>query len=494
MFSHVSPPYQMSRKAFFLSDIPSSEISHITEPTSSISSPVSPAPPSAGIVPPEDAPSPSNSEASHQPPPAPAVPRFQTFGPDPSKFDDPTIYHIRDVTPGMTDEEKKEIYSVAVYPESDLRDRTCGTPPDKDFSNAKPSSQATFNQFMNFVEPYVRPLAEEDIAFLNERGDRVTPFVLPPRGPRHYRDIWTEEDVGMQLDLDEHKAQPYEPRGHPDQLALEDVTETENVSTGPVLARLLAVMRPERRADDAANGTDGDIDMEDSSMQLHAEANGTHNSQSLPPATQMTDAASKSAANSATNGILQIPQLDYASLDDRILQELRHIGFLSENELPDFPGHYDDEIAARLRFLQAQLRAVSIRNGARKARILELTRDRMAAQEYNSIADDLDNQLNQAYLKRNRTIGKGKKVVKKPGGAGGGSHVVSQPAGGSGVAKPGIGEPIRNLMDRRGKWMSLVGPVVNYGKGGIPERSCFERSIMERLEGKEEEGWNEVED
>ncbi len=69
----------------------------------------------------------------------------------------------------MTEEEKKQILCVAEYPHDDLHDLTCGTPPDRDFSNAKPTNQISFSAFSNYLEPYLRPLTEEDIAFLKER-------------------------------------------------------------------------------------------------------------------------------------------------------------------------------------------------------------------------------------------------------------------------------------------------------------------------------------
>ena len=137
--------------------------------TSSPSQPSLKSPPP--MAPPESAGSPESvgSSDSHQPEPAPAVPQYQVFGPDPLKFDDPTIYHIRDVTSDMSDEEKKEIYCVADFPRSDLRHLMAGTPPDKDFSNTKPTNQVSANTFITFSEPYVRPLTEEDIAFLKEK-------------------------------------------------------------------------------------------------------------------------------------------------------------------------------------------------------------------------------------------------------------------------------------------------------------------------------------
>ena len=116
-----------------------------------------------------ESPGSDSSDSSHQPEPQPAVPQVQIFGDNPLKFDDPTIYHIREIRPDMTDDEKKEIYSVAVFPKSDLAHMMAGVAPDKDFSNAKPSNQVSANTFQAYIEPYVRPLMEEDIAWLRER-------------------------------------------------------------------------------------------------------------------------------------------------------------------------------------------------------------------------------------------------------------------------------------------------------------------------------------
>lgn len=111
----------------------------------------------------------SEEESQHQPPPSAAVQQYQVFGEDPTQFPDPTTYEILPVTDDMTSEERKRIYSVARYPPSDLQELTAGIAPDKDFSNAKPSNQVNAQTFANFVEPYLRPLTQEDLAFLQER-------------------------------------------------------------------------------------------------------------------------------------------------------------------------------------------------------------------------------------------------------------------------------------------------------------------------------------
>lgn len=107
---------------------------------------------------------PEENRVIHRAPPMPP----EGFFPDPLA-PDPVIYHIREVTPGMTDEEKKEIYGVKAFPTKDLSDQIAGTPPDKDFSNAKPTNQVAANTFLTYVEPYLRALMEEDIAWLKER-------------------------------------------------------------------------------------------------------------------------------------------------------------------------------------------------------------------------------------------------------------------------------------------------------------------------------------
>ncbi|KAF2751413.1 hypothetical protein M011DRAFT_464150 [Sporormia fimetaria CBS 119925] len=457
------------------------------EPSPTASSPTSQPTKSAKGAAAEDAPSPSVSDTSHQPAPAPMVPQYQTFGPDPSTFDDPTIYHIREVTPEMTEEEKKAIYCVAQYPPSDLHDLTPGTPPDKDFSNAKPASQVTAGVFANYVEPFIRPLTEEDMAFLKERGDRVTPFVPPRRGLRHYKEIWADEDgVAYQGSANDMRPPPNEARG-----SYEDISDeallTDSVSAGPILSRLLGLLRPEGRSNstnDTNGATNGDAMDIDEGAGAPAD---TVNMNSLPAATQLSE-----FVQPGWKAPPQLGRSDYATLEERAVMELKHYGMITDADESQmaYDQQFDDEVAARLRLLQAELRKQSIINGARKQRLLELTEERMAQQEYNTIADDLDNQLNAAYLKRNRNMGKGKKQTKRPGGPGGGSHPVTN----AGISRPSVGEPIRTLMERKSQWNSTIGPVVNYGKTGLPTETIFPEEKMKELENREVEIWRDETD
>jgi transcriptional adapter 3 len=500
----------------------------------------------------------SSSDDDGRPPPQPR-PQANTFGDDPSTFPDPTVYEILPVKPGMTEDEIKEIYSVATYPKSDLADLIAGDPPDKDFSNAKPTNQINFSTFSSYIEPYFRPFTEEDLAFLRERGDRVTPFVMPKRGKKHYSEIWAEEDGAMAIDsASKDKLPPNQPRGSIENMD-DDLAETDKLSVGPLLSRLLSAMRPEHRAppadppSNAANG-DGDILMNgvanfDFSFGEPVQqpqpgqttpngttVNGTTNGNGvqpsrgespLPPATQMPEANSE-AWKKASH-----PKLDYQQVDERLKQELRHIGFLPSlpgdgssssnnnntngtssgangasssaaagssnpngpdpSSIADYDGAYDDEVAARLRLLQTRLREQALVNGARKARLTDLVKERMAHQEYQTILEDLDSQVQAAYLKRTRTMGKKPKKA-RPG--------ASQPAAAAGgLARPGIGDLTKTLMERRRRWIENIGTVFdgeNLGKVPRVEdegSSIFRGDVMGEFLKRERENWEEeVED
>ncbi|KAK6612151.1 transcriptional regulator [Botrytis cinerea] len=441
---------------------------------SSSLSPPAPATPTAGMnadTKPNGTAEDESSSDEHQPPPAPKIANYQTFGADPSTFPDPTVYEITKIKPGdprMSEEEKKKVYSVAAYPRNDLHDLIPGTPPDKDFSNTKPTNQVQANTFATYLEPYFRPFTEEDLAFLRERGDRVNPFMIPRRGKKHYTEIWAEEDGAMSVDTPNQgrdKLPPNQARGSIDEID-DAIAETDQISAGPMLSRLLATLRPENRA----------APSEDKPM-----TNGMSNGEGSFNASESWKKATH-------------PKLDHAQIDERIKQELRHIGFLPPDAEPDYDSHFDDEIAARLRFLQAKLKEQSIINGARKARLQEITKERMAHQEYQTILEDLDGQVNAAYTKRSRTIGKTKKS-KKAGGAGGGSQAAN---GAAGTARPGLGDMTKSLMEKRQKWIKNIGAVFDDERnlGKVPRAkdegsSIFKPEIMSEFVRREKDGWDD---
>ena len=237
--------------------------------------------------------------------------------------------------------------------------------------------------------------------------------------------------------------------------------ETDQVSAGPLTNRLLSAMRYEHRAPttddtDKTNGTTNGNGESSTLPYTNGDSSvGNTNGEAsmddhLPPATAFPE-------SSQPGWKVPNTRLEYPTLDERLKQELRYIGFVGPDEEADYDAHLDDEVCQRLRYLQSELKQQMIVNGARKARLLQLTQERMAYQEYKTILDDLDMQVVQAYQKRNRTLGKGKKNAKRPGGAGGGSHYA--PGGSAGTAKPGLGDSTKALLEKRRKWIDTIGPI-----------------------------------
>ena len=413
---------------------------------------------------------------------APPQPQ-QGFFPDPLA-PDPVVYHIREVTAKTGEEEKLKIFGVTAYPTTDLSDQIAGQPPDKDFSNAKPTNQVAASTFLTYAEPYLRPLTEEDIAFLRERGDRTTPFLAVPRGKKTYQETWEEED-GMMLDRMQDKLPFNQPRGSVEQINDDGLT-TDHVSTGPLASRLLSLLRFEHRSPPNENGSnDPNSFLADGNdtMDLDGLVNGDSGEKPLPPAASIADLTGSKTTSQ---------RLDYVQSDERIKAELRHLGLLSQDDNLDYDAHHDDDISERLRLLQNELRRVMVINSARKARLLDLAKERLAYQEYSTIHEDLDSQVQQAYLKRTRTLGKTKK-----GGPGGnkprpGAHVAAAVGLGINRARD-IGDSARMLMDRRKRWESCIGPVFKDMKRGVPgkESTLFDSKVMEAYEKAELEAMEE---
>jgi transcriptional adapter 3 len=45
-------------------------------------------------------------------------------------------------------------------------------------------------------------------------------------------------------------------------------------------------------------------------------------------------------------------------------------------------------------------------------------------------------------------------------------------------------------MERRTQWINTIGPVVNYGKTGLPTDTIFPEDKMKEFESREVEIWN----
>lgn len=270
--------------------------------------------------------------------------------------DDPTVYEIPPSTAGWSYEAKARAFSVTRFPTVNLTPLGPGDPPDEDFSKAKPSNQVAMNTFNTYIDGYFRPFSEEDLGFLRERGDRSTPYIMPTLGT-HYTEVWAAED-GLSPAAP-RSTNPNVPRGTSDALT-DDLLETSDVSCGPLLSRILAAMIPEDSP--------------------------------LSPASPADESAP--GPPSATAGWkVPVGKSDYAGLEERLQKEMQYIGLLGSSAEMDWRRREDDDVSAKLRELQGQLRVMSVVNGARKSRIGDILKEQLAHQEYATILDDLDKQV-----------------------------------------------------------------------------------------------------
>ena len=312
----------------------------------------------------------------HQPPPAASYVVIEPLE------DDPAVYEIPAVTDETPYEEKARAFAVARFPEDDLSKLIPGDPPDEDFSKSKPTNQVAINTFSSYIEPYFRPFSEEDVAFLRERGDRINPYVIPKLG-KHYSEQWAEEDgqvpsyASPAPATNNSMSRSNAAKGKPEDLC-EEILDKDEISCGPLMSRLLSAFLPE--------------DEEEEEAPQPAEAPTDPNTTPQPPPAR-TYATTLPGSAEAWKMPPTQARVDYQTLDERLRREMVYVGLQDPNQELDFDNRQDDEVSARLRSLQKQLKDQAIRNGARKTRIAEQLKEQLAYQEYVTILEDLDKQV-----------------------------------------------------------------------------------------------------
>ncbi|KAI8602357.1 histone acetyltransferases subunit 3-domain-containing protein [Dissophora ornata] len=299
----------------------------------------------------------------------------------------------------------------------------------EDFSKVKVANQVPIQAFWASMEPYFRPFTESDRVVLEEEGDQVTPLLIPPLG-KHYLDAWAEEDRAL-MPYDGYESRrssvdlvkdPTLSRNtvynQPFELTDENI-EQDEVSCGPLTERIICSLIAEDVVEPKELTQDDD-------------------QSALPPSPAPTVAQSNAK--------------NYAELEERLKRELRFVGLLGSDEI-DWDAREDDEISITLRSLQKELRDVMKVNKARKQRLLGLVNNHLAYQEYNTILDDLDKQVEQGYLKRFRMTKSKKKKTSTP---------------------KSLSENALSAMDRRRRFVQGVGPIFPAENYTIPTKSIYE--------------------
>ncbi|KAI0355090.1 hypothetical protein OH77DRAFT_1425149 [Trametes cingulata] len=257
----------------------------------------------------------------------------------------------------------------------------------EDFSKSKQPNQVLVTTFYTSIEPWLRPIKEEDIGFLQYTGDEVEPFIMPKLG-RHYSQVWEEEDTAMYggplpgtaaTRAHTHPGPPGTlPKWEPSTLGDTDLL-TEERGHGPLTERVVSALIP---------------------MQDSTEWKGVKAAEEAMEGRPGTNGAAAAAARD---------KLNVADLEDRMRNVMRFHGLL--DEIPDYSEAVDDPIATALRHAQRELRTVLATNKARRARLAAIAEDRLAYQEYVDGRDALDKNITTLYSKLQKKDGP--KVNKK---------------------------------------------------------------------------------
>lgn len=180
----------------------------------------------------------------------------------------------------------------------------------EDFSKSKQPGQVLVTTFYTSIEPYLRPIKEEDIGFLEYSADDVEPFIMPQLG-RHYTEAWEEEDTALYggplpgmpnrptNSLPATSTRTPLPRWEPSTLTESDCM-TEEHGHGPLNERLISALIP---------------------MQNATEWKGVKAAEEAMEGRPGTNGAAAQAARD---------KLSVADLEDRVKNVMRFHGLLSD--------------------------------------------------------------------------------------------------------------------------------------------------------------------
>lgn len=391
-------------------------------------------------------------------------------------------------------------YDVASYPTNDLKELLPGELPDMDFSHPKPTNQIQYGTFLSFVENFFRALNDDDIKFLKSKyiipaglkvdklyDPEVTPYIIPKLGPL-YSDVWDKEDniSGLAGTSPPPVNDPTAVLPRRSAADIADATlDTEEISCGPLVSRLLSAILKE----------DGE------NVRIKQEGDSLESREDTPDPTAVNTPASEvdnisRPAPNGTTSTLPNPQmwkinsinLDYPTFEERLKRELKFVGIYvnmpkdENNATGDDPdwltGREDDEVSAELRELQNSLKQVTVKNQKRKTALVPLLERKLAWQEYSSILDDLDKQIDQAYVKRIRVPKKRKKQQSAA------STTVNTENASQAAQQKAANSSLKALLDKRQRWISKIGPL--FDKPEIMKRIPKE-SVFRDLDQEEEE-------
>jgi hypothetical protein len=296
---------------------------------------------------------------------------------------------------------------------------------DEDFDHAKPASQVPYSTFANWANDYLRLYGEDDLAFLAPRGNEDPGiFNVPDLGP-HYLDAWAAMDADLNGDAVDMPGPskaliPHLPRRFKAEALSNETLTTENVYLGPLSERLISSFR---NTDNLPTMLQEVVEQQKNDF-MTAEAQKSLGDGAIEAA-QISPALPTPAFFGDQDFASQtLQEQDAADFETRLMRELAFLGVIPAlppkqpsapgkkasndgglNDQPssvDWGGRADDDISSALRACQRLLKRQTAVNDARKARLADRVRQRIAYQEYENLRDGLESAIENAWNKRQR--------------------------------------------------------------------------------------------
>ncbi|GMM35228.1 histone acetyltransferase [Saccharomycopsis crataegensis] len=335
---------------------------------------------------------------------------------------------------------------------------------------------------------------------------KIHPFIIPKLG-KLYTKVWAEEDgtarmgsPSPQETINENIKDQLVPKGSGSEITDNDL-EKDNISCGPLVNRLLSALI---KCDDDSEIIDNDGGSTTANNNNNNNNNNDDNDEKEAVTGKIEDdhEISKnensiffpeySTGKAATNS-----KYDYSTLEERLKRELKYVGvylnYKNEmvnkkksgddnsklNEAEDIMNEtfeetwisnkQDDEISKELRELQRQLKIVNLKNNLRKKVLFKKVYEEISFREFYNILENLNKQIDQYYLKKQKILVRHHKKHKKTSTPMTGTitaTVAAAPhdheASGSLSHQQVIDKTLNSLIEKRGKWVEKIGPLFNY--------------------------------
>ncbi|KAK9763489.1 Transcriptional regulator [Basidiobolus ranarum] len=293
---------------------------------------------------------------------------------------------------------------------------------EEDYPTSKITNQIPIQTYWNYIESFFRPITEQDISFLAEKGDESEPYIIPPLG-KHYLDVWTEEEAKLVPRFDD--IHPTSIKLNSKNIPKNEDASVENLECGPFTERIVCALLQEN----SINSGDW---MEDEDSESNTE--DTLQSDAFP--TQLVN------------------------MEERLKMELRYIGILGDEDI-NWKSREDDEISSTLRTMQKELRDQSKTNLFRKEKLSAISIENLAYQEYLQILEELDKQVEQSYIKRVRAAKSKKKKQVQP---------------------KALSENTTNIMERRQRYVEGIGCIFRESQYKVADQSIYEEVMPSTAE------------